>query len=242
MTAVILTRNDPVRLNACLWSIANQSFRPSRILIANSGAWMAHEVGSSIDIISEWIPVSVRRIRNDGPLGVVHARAIDAALDEAKPATALYWFFQDDAVASPFCLEALLDDLDVARGYPQYFANAVVPHVIYPDFVRMPNEWSEIPQESPYEYEAMPEGGLAHRGPCLGILMRWATTNDVAARLAATRMPMGIDDAIVRIAKPHFCPRGVVYHTRPERPRWDRIVSLMKSHVLPQLDAKPETP
>ena len=54
--AVILTHNDPVRLNACLWSIFNQSLRPDSILLVNTGAWMSEAVGGTLDIYRLYLP------------------------------------------------------------------------------------------------------------------------------------------------------------------------------------------
>ena len=51
--ALVVTHNDPVRLNACLWSIALQTRLPDSLLVVNSGAWMAEEIGGTLDMISD---------------------------------------------------------------------------------------------------------------------------------------------------------------------------------------------
>lgn len=216
--AVILTRNDPTRLNACLWSIVNQTVRPGSILLVNTGGWMAEAVGGTLDIASELLEVRLHRLRN-GPLGAVHAAALRSV---RRPVT---WFFQDDAVVSPRCLESM-------HG----LSLPLLPRIQYPDYEAMPGEGREQPQTTASAKEPMLSIRLppAHRGPCLGLLMPTALAHKIAA--AVEHLPMGLDDALVQLAGPCVVDRdAIVYHSRPERPRWNRIVDLMKQEVLPRV-------
>ena len=215
--AVILTRNDPVRLNACLWSIINQTTRPGGLLIINTGGWVAEPVGSTLDIASELLDVRLRRIPN-GPLGAVHATALLAA---HRPVT---WFFQDDAVVSPRALQQM-------HG----LALPLLPRVQYPDYEAMAGERHEQPQTTASAADPLLSVRLpiARRGPCLGLLMPTTLAHKIA--LAVEHLPMGLDDALVQLAEPRVVDTAVVHHTRPERPRWNRIVDLMKQEVLPKV-------
>ncbi len=215
--AVILTRNDPARLNACLWSIVNQTVRPGSILLVNTGGWMAEAVGGTLDIASELLEVRLRRIKN-GSLGKVHAEAL---LSVQRPVT---WFFQDDAVVSPRALQQM-------HG----LALPLLPRVQYPDYEPMPGEATEQPQTTASAADPLLSARLplARRGPCLGLLMPTRLAHKIA--LAVEHLPMGLDDALVQLAKPRVVDTAVVHHTRPERPRWNRIVQLMKQEVLPQV-------
>lgn len=219
--AVVLTRNDPVRLNACLWSIFNQTVKPGGVLVVNSGAWVGEPVGGTLDIISERMDVRLRRVMN-GRLGDVHA---DALLLARAP---YVWFFQDDAVAAPNALEKLL------MGLP----HTVLPTVVYPDYEPMPGEGEEMPQEVAYAVRVEPQSNAPMRGPCLGLLMPRETARKIAEAIRG--LPMGLDDALVQLAQPRLLPTAFVYHTRPEKPRWNRIVDLMRKDVLPRLKMPPE--
>lgn len=214
--AVILTRNDPVRLNALLWSVFNQTVRPKSLLIVSTGAWTTEAIGGSIDIISEKIDIRIKRIRNRR-LGDVHADCLLLAQRHRV------WFFQDDAVAAPNCLEQLLS---VSHS-------AVLPTVVYPDYEAMAGEAEEMPQEVAYVERDEPKGYAPRRGPCLGLLLFRAQGMKIAKAIEG--MPMGLDDALVQLSKPHLVPSAFVYHTRPEKPRWNRIVDLMKKDVLPRV-------
>jgi hypothetical protein len=215
--AVILTRNDPVRLNACLWSIFNQTLRPASVLLVNTGAWMTSEIGGTLDIISERVEVRVKRIRN-GRLGDVHADCLRLAQRH------LVWFFQDDAIAEPTCLEKLIAAPD---------CSARLPSIVYPDYEPMAGEAVELPQELAY----VTRSGTAQsvnplRGPCLGMLLYRQLARRIAPVIEG--MPMGLDDALVQLAQPRLVPEAFIYHTRPEKPRWNRIVDMMKTEVLPR--------
>ena len=222
--AVVLTRNDPTRLNACLWSIHNQTLKPGKLTIINTGGWLAEPVGGTLDIISEHMEVSLRRIQN-GSLGSVHFECL------IRPTKHDIWFFQDDAVASPNCLELLVTKCGAG--------DASLPMVVYPDYEPMPGEDVEIPQEvaNTIRWQS-PKNKAPQRGPCLGILIPTEKARKIAQ--AIHTLPMGLDDAIVKLARPTLVPDATVYHTRPERPRWNRIVAMMKQEVLPWVKLEDE--
>jgi len=220
VTAIILTCNDPVRLNACVWSVALQtaSARLREILIVNTGAWVASNIGASLDIISEIIPVTLTRVAN-GTLGAVHASAF--AIAAGKIDTPYVWFFQDDAVADYLCLETLLK-ADVA---------AAVPVNVYPDFAPSDDvERQQLPQQvSGISGVSASKEGKPLRGPILGILFESSALVDLATTVQP--LTMGIDEAMCRVLRPTSVPGAGVFHTRPENPHWDRIVPLVTDYI-----------
>ncbi len=111
IVAVVLTYNRLISLRECLLAIQRQSRLPAKIIVIDN----ASTDGTPQMLAREFPGVEVVRLaENTGYTGGLHAafRAGVAASPD------YVWFFDDDAVAEPACLEILLREMSTldARG------------------------------------------------------------------------------------------------------------------------------
>lgn len=230
VAALVLTRDDPAALQSCLWSVLYQSRRPDLVVIANDGAWVGGSSGCVLDHLAAFVPVVlVGAGATSRGLGAAHAAAFRAAAQLGG--FDHVWFLQDDTVAAPTCLEALLDA--PARNCARQ------PTVAVRDIVLTADEKLLQPHvhPAPRLYSWLGGGGnpIQH-GMVLGNL--FAAENLVPLADAVEPAPGGVDAVMHSVLGSRWVPGAQVAHARPLTSRPAAYAQVVREYMVPALAAR----